>query len=784
MASEASKGLRATFVTPWYGQGIPGGAEAEARRTAQNLAQAGVDVGVLTTCLAGLGSDWDSDALPAGESVEQGVRVRRFPTAGRDADLFNRLNQRVMAGHFLTPHEERDFFGNMINSPELLAYLAAHPEEGPFFFIPYLFTTAVWGPLIHPAKSVIIPCLHDEGYARTASVRRAFEAARAVVFHAPAEKALAARLYDLGRTEPLILGEGIETGWHGDAERFKQKYGHGRFILYAGRKDAGKNVPLLIHYFMRYVAERQGADGLKLLLIGNLPAPIPPGGEKYCLDLGFVPLQDKYDAYAAAELLVQPSIMESFSIVIMESWLAGAPVLVHGDCAVTREHVERSGGGLHFRDYPHFAQCLELILADRALRDQMAQAGRRYVLDNYSWPEVTRRYLGLIERLSAEPTPAPTRWEGPIARQPAGRAKGPKIHQMLPDFAFGDAIGSDVLALQKALRSWGAASDVFALNVDARVAGQARPIHEYAAEAGPDDVLIFHFSIGHPLVEQFLSLPGRKVLRYHNITPARYFDELNPEAAQRCRQGRQQLALVAPAVELGLGVSPYNAEELRQAGCPAVEVSPILLDLDVLNTPPDGLVLGRFGDRRRNVLHVGRLAPNKCVEDLIKTHYWLNKLAPGARLLIVGSAGGMEPYAWAMRRLVGELGVRDAHFSGHVSFPALMAYYRAADVYLCQSEHEGFCVPLVESMHFGLPIVAHAATGVPGTLGDGGVLLPHKDHVATAETLAHILGDEGLRRQLSAAAQARLERFRPRRVAEELRQILNQRLGLALGGRS
>lgn len=398
----------ACFVVPWYGKEIPGGAEAEARRTAQNLAAAGVPVTVLTTCLSGLGSDWDRDHYPPGESWEDGVRVLRFPTAPRDAETFNRLNSRLCAGDYLSWEEELAFFRNMVFSPALFAHIAANPQMGPFFFIPYLFTTAAWGPLIHPGQSVIIPCLHDEGYARMAMVRRAFHTARAVVFHVPAERELAVRLYDLQRTEPLILGEGVDTDWQADPQRFRRKYGlSGPFILYAGRKDAGKNVPLLCAYFLRYLADTGGAGGLKLVMIGNLPAPIPPGGEEHIIDLGFVPLQDKYDAYAAAELLVQPSLMESFSLVIMESWLAGRPVMVHSGCAVTRDHVEASGGGLHFADYPHFAEGLNLLLARPELCRRMGEAGRRYVLDNYSWPVVTRRYRELIQRLWDEPLPRP-----------------------------------------------------------------------------------------------------------------------------------------------------------------------------------------------------------------------------------------------------------------------------------------------------------------------------------------------------------------------------------------
>ena len=231
---------------------------------------------------------------------------------------------------------------------------------------------------------------------------------------------------------------------------------------------------------------------------------------------------------------------------------------------------------------------------------------------------------------------------------------------------------------------------------------------------------------------------------------------------------------------LGLGVSAYNCQELVEAGCPKVSEAPILLDLDQLDTPPDPLVLARFSGGRPNVLHVGRIAPNKHIEDLIKTHYWLTKLIPGARLLLVGGGGYQTPYGLGLKELVRDLKVPGVHWAGHVSTAGLMAYYRLANAYFTMSGHEGFCVPLVESMHFGAPIVAYASTGIPGTLAGGGLLLEERDHVLAAETLARVLQDAELAASLSAAARVRLERFRPRRVAGELIEALAQGLGLEL----
>ncbi|RJX34458.1 MAG: glycosyltransferase [Desulfarculus sp.] len=773
--------LRATFVLPWYGEQVPGGAEAEARHTAENLVRAGVEVQVLTTCLAGLGSDWDHGTLPGGLRSENGVLVRRFPVASRDGGRFNGLNIRVVAGGLLTPAEERDFFRNMVYSPKLLEHIAAHPEEGPFFFIPYLFTSSVWGPLLHPSRSLLIPCLHDEGYARLSAVKKAFESCRAVCFHVPAERDLAASLYDLGQTEPLIVGEGMDTDWSADPYRFRADFGlQDPFILYAGRKDAGKNTPLLISYFLQYKREGRGPAGLKLVLIGNLPAAVPREGREHVQDLGFVRVQQKYDAYAAAEVFVQPSLMESFSRVIMEAWLAGTPVMVHQNCPVTRDHVLTSGGGLPFGDYLHFAEGLDYLLARPQLRAAMAQAGRDYVFSYFSWPVVTDNYLRLIERVASEPLPAPTTAASVLSPSPRPATSAPAMHQMMPDFSFGDAIGNEALALQKLFRSWGLVSDIFAHFVHPRLADRARPIEEYYKAARPQDLLLFHFSTGHPLADRLAQMPGRRLLRYHNITPAHFLERCNPEGAARARQGREQLTRVAQAVELGIGVSDYNCAELTAAGCPATVTVPIMLDLGLHSAPPDEFVKYLYGDGRPAVLHVGRLAPNKAIQDLIKTQYWLSRLVPGVRLLLVGSEVGCESYAEGLRELVQRLAVPDVHFAGHVSLSALTAYYRLASLYLCLSEHEGFCVPLVESMHFGIPILAFAAAGVPGTLGDGGLLLPSKEPRRVAEAAARILTGPGLRQRLAAAARARLERFRPQRVEADLRAVLTERLGLEL----
>jgi glycosyltransferase involved in cell wall biosynthesis len=199
-----------------------------------------------------------------------------------------------------------------------------------------------------------------------------------------------------------VLGEGVDTsldtGVTADANRFRQRYGiESPFVLYVGRREPGKNTPLLLQYWERYVRETRRE--MKLVLIGTGEVAIPPGAAGHVVDLGFMPGQDKYDAYAAASVFCMPSLNESFSIVLMENWLAGRPSLVHGRCAVTLEHTRRANGGLYFTDYDEFAAGLTYLLEHPNLSDRLGRQGRRYVLDHYTWEVIVPRYEQLIQQV-------------------------------------------------------------------------------------------------------------------------------------------------------------------------------------------------------------------------------------------------------------------------------------------------------------------------------------------------------------------------------------------------
>ena len=283
--------MKLAFVTPWYGN-IPGGAESECRRTVENLQKHGIEVEILTTCVKEFLSDWSTDFYEEGIYNLNGVNIHRFSVRKRDTARFDKINYKLMRGLEISPDEEKTFMREMVNSPGLYSYIAEHGADYDYFlFIPYMFGTTYYGSCIHPEKSVIIPCLHDESYAYLNIYKTMFENVKGIIFHASPEKILANHLYNLNNMQ-TVLGEGIDMDFVYNPDRFREKYGiKTDFILYAGRKEAGKNVPLLIDLFARYKKHRK--NELKLVLIGSGTIEIPSESRTDIIDLGFVPLQDK-----------------------------------------------------------------------------------------------------------------------------------------------------------------------------------------------------------------------------------------------------------------------------------------------------------------------------------------------------------------------------------------------------------------------------------------------------------------------------------------------------------
>jgi len=324
-----------------------------------------------------------------------------------------------------------------------------------------------------------------------------------------------------------------------------------------------------------------------------------------------------------------------------------------------------------------------------------------------------------------------------------------RVHQLLAALSYGDAIGNEAQAIQKHLRAAGFESDIFAERVEPRMAHLSRPLFQYETASSPETVCLFHFSIGSAAGRLIHHAPDRLVTIYHNITPARFFLGFHHHLLGLCYHGRRELEVFAPRSELGLGDSEYNRRELEAAGFAHSGVLPIVLDFSRYAGRPSPVVEGLYGDGRTNLLFVGRIIPNKKVDDLVRVFaVYKRYLDRSSRLLLVGDTRGHERYHDRLKELVRELRVDDVVFTGHVDDDDLRAYYRVSHLFLCLSEHEGFCVPLQEAMHFGLPVVAYDAGAVRETLRGGGVLLADKRPEEVAELVRRILTDGTLRERI------------------------------------
>ncbi|HWT46491.1 MAG TPA: glycosyltransferase [Vicinamibacterales bacterium] len=337
------------------------------------------------------------------------------------------------------------------------------------------------------------------------------------------------------------------------------------------------------------------------------------------------------------------------------------------------------------------------------------------------------------------------------------------VHQVLATLGYGDAIGHEVLGIQRVLRSAGYASEIFVETADRRLEHLTTDYREMVGWVAPGDLLIHHFSIGSRASRTAYAMPGRMVLVYHNITPPEYFLGVHKDLVKLCFRGRRELTAYTSRCDLALGDSEYNRVELEGLGFRDTGVLPVVPDFSHLDVPPDTLSAAAFDDGWTNVMFVGRVIPNKKFEDAIRAfHVYRTRHNPRSRLLLVGSYSGFEKYFAMLQSLIARLGTPDVHFLGHVSNEELTALYDVADLFLCASEHEGFCVPLIESFYKRVPVLAFAATAVPATMDGGGVLYDTKDPFHVARLMAALLDDAELEGAVVRSQDAALARLRAR----------------------
>jgi L-malate glycosyltransferase len=342
------------------------------------------------------------------------------------------------------------------------------------------------------------------------------------------------------------------------------------------------------------------------------------------------------------------------------------------------------------------------------------------------------------------------------------------IFQILVTIIRGDAIGNDVLLLDDSFRAAGYCSQILAINIGPGLP-KVKQFHETFKPAS-DDIVIYHMCEGSIISNSLRRMKCRKIAVYHNTTPAHFFARFDQNVARNQAMSIQEIASLRDVFDHCIADSKFNKAELIRMGYDdrKISVIPILLDEEDYKKAPNQKTIAQYSDGWVNVLFVGRIAPNKRQEDIIRAFAWYKKnINSRSRLILVGSPFS-DRYLDQLKNYIASIAIEDVLFTGHIPFETILAFYRVADIFLCMSEHEGFCVPLVEAIMFDVPIIAYASTAIPDTLAGCGVLVNEKDPVFIAKTIDRIVLDDTLRQCIIDSQRKRLIEFSNKKVFSEL----------------
>lgn len=336
------------------------------------------------------------------------------------------------------------------------------------------------------------------------------------------------------------------------------------------------------------------------------------------------------------------------------------------------------------------------------------------------------------------------------------------IEHFLPAFHYGDAIGNSTMSFHRYLLQQGIDSRIIAMTIDECLKDAALSFSDYRNNPTPDSIKILHYAVPSELTDFFLQTGGKKVMIYHNCTPPEFFFDFSDDLVRFTREGRIHLERLSGCFDLSVADSGYNADELRELDYKNVRVFPLPVNLDDYRQPHSTAYYRLLDDERKNIIFVGRISPNKKIEDLVKVLFFYKKyLSPSIRLIVAGNTRTLPRYFHAVRDLASRflLTSEDIVFTGHIPFDELLSVYRLGDVFLSMSEHEGFCLPLIESSFFRIPVVAYDAGAVAETLGGGGILFKEKNVEHVAGLVEKVLHDEPLREKIKNLQAQRLEQY-------------------------
>lgn len=863
--------MKIAFVAPLYGEEILGGAEIIGKELAEVFTKSGMDVEVLTTCANEHHAV--EDYYSEGESIINGVKIRRFKISRPNLDLYLEITGKIIflyifswenvldcdkkrlldylkkdldmdwaedaeikksdddksvyisKGDFwveiilnekresavlksnngrniklftryddnnnllnilsqfgkLDREAEKLWIKNSLNSDDLYEYIEKNKDEYDYFlFYPYLRGTTYFGSRICPEKSILIPFLHDEGFAYLSIFKEMFEKhCKGIVFHSPPEMELAKKIYDLQNKAKKLIGFGFDLRVFGSETHLRDRYGIcDEYILYSGRIEYMKNIQILINYFEMY-KQKNPNRRINLVLVGD------KGADKHrelpmrddIINIGCLPYksQDLADVYAGALFLCQPSVNESFSIVIMESWLQGRPVLVHENCEVTKNHCLMSNGGLWFKNYDDFEECVNFYLNNPAFTKKIGIQGMNYVKVNYNWNRIINKYKDFLTNLE----------------QYEDFSKL-KIACIINVFTRNDAVGNNLINKTRLFKEYFSNVKIYpelfenGLPYDIKKISQQLTFKEFKynneiqKEFYDFDIYIYDFPTYYPFIETIKNIKNDKIIifDYHGVTPPALWGSKQGIEAFKLGEKKASYVKYADYVIVHSRFMKQYIQEKYGFDAERIYVLPYAVPIEHFKPLKKNPQLIKIYNLEGNyiLLYVGRMAGNKRIDLLVRGLAKIKDKIPNVKLLLVGDYDP-DPYKEQIektKKIASELSIRDdVIFVGKVPHERLCEYYNLCDIYVTTSLHEGFCIPLIEAMACGKPVIGSNCTAIPETMGNAGLTFEPKNVDEFSEKIIELLSDESKRKELSDKGVKRAKDYTLEIYSSNLNAILN-----------
>lgn len=723
----ASSKKKCAIIIPWYGPNLNGGAEKQATKILGILKTLGFHVDILTTCSLSHDADWGIDYHKSGRQSFINENIIRFKVDEIDIKKLEKTNRKLLdvecndyaKVESIFPEISNQWLCNNINSKELNLYLKRNIKTYEFFILmPYLYGIIQKAIDIIGKKSWIQPCLHNEAYAYINSTRSLFVKCNGILFNSRGEQALATEIYGpLATLKGNVVGEFID----GPPNKLSLENKIGKYVLYIGKKTDEKGFNIIKNGILEFNTKNKNKLTLCTIGSGQLHEEYD-----FIVDLGIVTDELKFSYIKNSILVAIPGKNESFSIVMHEAWSLKKPVIVNGSCLATRLLVQYSKGGWIVND-DWYATLLEAY-SDSKMCNDLGQNGYDYYNKHCSFDRIKNNYANIF------------------IREEKNLFSSDKVfYQIIPNFGYGDAISEYCLTIRDWLNQSNVRNEILVLHYDIKYSSVTCSFG--GKKFNSEDIIIYHYSIGSIITENLNAQDIKYYIVYHNITPAHYFKNYNEIVASLCDQGLSDLQSTKKNCLKYICVSEYNLNCLRKIGLSNfgrvnLPISKSKWNCQIL-THLDNLLSGSH----YNLIFVGRLSRSKNQVKLVQLFSKIASYIDDIKLYLIGNGSPEDKYT---KEIINNINYYNLHEKVHLTYGVnkneLFTYYMNADAFVSMSEHEGVCLPLLESMLFKVPVVALNNSAISETLHDNGVLLENNTNLdEIAAKIVELLSNKSFR---------------------------------------